>query len=135
MSARHDAIREQPGRERLFVSTSPGLEPALLDELREWVRSARGVRGGAEVEAPPGMHQTLNLHSRTATRVLLRVASFEAADFRALEMGLARVRLEPFRGPGRIRIQAVAHRSRLSHSGRLRDTAAKAWKVPVDVAS
>jgi putative N6-adenine-specific DNA methylase len=80
------------------------------------------------------MHQTLNLHSRTATRVLLRVASFEAADARALEMGLARVRLDPFRGPGRIRIQAVTHRSRLSHSGRLRDAAAKAWKVPVDVA-
>ena len=135
MSARHDAIRDQPGRERLFVSTSPGLEPALLDELREWVRSARGVRGGAEVEAPPGTHQTLNLHLRTATRVLLRVASFEAGDFRALEMGLARVRLDPFRGPRPVRIEAVAHRSRLSHSGRLRETAAKAWELPVDLAN
>ncbi|HZA52365.1 MAG TPA: RNA methyltransferase, partial [Myxococcaceae bacterium] len=36
---------------------------------------------------------------------------------------------------GPVRIQAFAHRSRLSHSGRLREAAARAWNLPVDLAS
>jgi putative N6-adenine-specific DNA methylase len=119
----------------LFVSTSPGLEPALTDELREWAPVVSGVRGGAEVMGPPGLHRALNLHLRTATRVLIRIASFEARDLRALEAGLARVSLAPFRGAEPLRIEAITHRSRLSHGGRVREAAALAWQVPLATAT
>lgn len=60
--------------ERLFLQCGPGLEPALLDELTELRLRGVAVAGGVEVEAPSGTYRQLNLHSRVANRVLLRVA-------------------------------------------------------------
>lgn len=134
--ARRNSAPPELAQERLFVSTTPGLEPALEDELRQWAPRISRADGGAEVEGPRGLHQLLNLHLRTATRVLIRLASFEAKDVRTLEAALARVPLSPF-GAGRepLRIEVAAHRSRLMHSGRIREAAARAWGVPLATAS
>lgn len=117
--------------ERLFISTTPGLEPALDAELRAMELRVWQVSGGAEVSGPVGLHQRLNLHLRTASRVLLRIASFKAPDFAALEKGLERVDLHDFVAPGSlVDIGASTHRSKVSHTGRIRELAARALKVP-----
>lgn len=66
--------------ERLFVSCTPGLEAALAEELAEL--GFRGARtdGGVELDAPPRSFERLNLWSRLASRVLLRVASVRSPD-------------------------------------------------------
>jgi putative N6-adenine-specific DNA methylase len=103
-----------------------------VDELREWARAVSAVPGGAEVAGGPGLHQTLNLYLRTANRVLVRVASFEATEPEALAAGLARVPLNRFRlGEEPIRIEATARRSRLSNTRLLREAGARAWGVRV----
>src|SRR5215211_2621519 len=128
---RSAALRE----ERLFVSTTPGLEPALLDELREWTPVVSAVPGGAELAGPPGLYQKLNLHLRTASRVLVRVATFQAKDLHTFAAGLGRVPLGRFRRPAEpLWIEATTRRSRLSHTGALRDAAARTWGGPVGIA-
>jgi putative N6-adenine-specific DNA methylase len=65
--------------EQLFLQCGEGLEAALADELAELGYSGVSVPGGAEVEAPDGSHMHLNLHSRVASKVLLRVATVRTA--------------------------------------------------------
>lgn len=59
----------------LFVATTPGLEPALAEELSEFGLSGREVPGGVELNTPDGAYRAVNLYSRIASRVLLRVAA------------------------------------------------------------
>lgn len=58
--------------ERLFLSTTPGLEPALEQEAKTLGR-VEAVPGGFEVVGPRGLHRRANLELRTASRVLLRL--------------------------------------------------------------
>lgn len=60
--------------ETLFVGTTPGLEAVLAEELEELGFPGEPTSGGVTLEAPPGTYRTLNLWSRIASRVLLRVA-------------------------------------------------------------
>ncbi|MEW5739440.1 MAG: RNA methyltransferase [Myxococcota bacterium] len=74
----------------LFVSSTPGLEPALAEELSELGFKGREVAGGVELTAPDGAYREINLWSRIASRVLLRVAAVS-------EPGeLSRVSLDPY---------------------------------------
>jgi len=57
-------------RERLLLSTSPGLEEVLLSEARA-LGDARLVPGGVELEGPVGLHRRANLSLRTVNRVWL----------------------------------------------------------------
>ncbi len=61
----------------LFVSCTPGLEPVLAAELRELGLSARTVQGGAEAQ---GSYELVNLQSRIASKVLLRLGSVKRPD-------------------------------------------------------
>jgi putative N6-adenine-specific DNA methylase len=56
---------------KLFVSCTPGLEPALYEELAEMRLKPTLVEGGADVD---GDASWINLHSRIASRVLERIA-------------------------------------------------------------
>ncbi len=82
--------------ERLFATTTPGLEEALVEECRGLVLQPKVLPGGVELEGPAGLHRTLNLQLRSAGRVLLRVGEFHAANGRALAEGLSRVPLGHF---------------------------------------
>src|SRR5512140_589809 len=99
--------------ERLFVSTTHGLELALAGELAAFGLRATEVPGGFVAEGPPGAHQDACLHLRTASYVLLRVGRFEARDLRSLEKGLEGVRLFAFTR-GHPVLDVVAHRSPLA---------------------
>jgi putative N6-adenine-specific DNA methylase len=61
------------GSEHLFVSCTPGLEGALGEELESLGYDGELTRGGASLVAPPGSYRRLNLWSRIASRVLLRI--------------------------------------------------------------
>ncbi len=93
------------------MSTTPGLEPALRNEVRSLGFSARLTAGGVEVEGPEGCREDANLHLRTATRVLLRVAQVDASSERSLKAALKRVDLRPF--GERFEVEAVVHRARM----------------------
>ncbi len=78
--------------ETLFIQCGLGLEPALREELADlgpWTRLTT-ERGGVEVEGPPLAYQRVNLWSRVATRVLLRVATVAQPE------AMSRVHLERF---------------------------------------
>ncbi len=66
--------------ETLFVGTTPGLEGVLADELEELGFPGVATSGGVTVEAPVGSYRFINLWSRVASRVLLRVADVPNVD-------------------------------------------------------
>jgi putative N6-adenine-specific DNA methylase len=75
--------------ESLFVGATPGLEHALADELEALGFAGHPVSGGVELKAPSGSFQAINLWSRLASRVLLRITevsspgALERFDFSA----------------------------------------------------
>jgi putative N6-adenine-specific DNA methylase len=69
--------------EHLFVGATPGLEHALGEELAGLGFSGELVNGGVELAGPVGSFWRINLWSRLASRVLLRVA--EVASVSALK--------------------------------------------------
>jgi putative N6-adenine-specific DNA methylase len=64
----------------LFVGTTPGLEEALAAELAELGFPGEPSAGGVTLEAPAGSFQFINLWSRIASRVLLRVGEVSSPD-------------------------------------------------------
>jgi putative N6-adenine-specific DNA methylase len=131
MNARVPKLSDPRQQERLFVATTPGLELALEQEVRRLPLGCWRVPGGVEVQGPPGLHRTLNLRLRTASRVLLRLSAFEAKDASALDRGLRQLRLADYHRPGQgeLQLQVHARGSRLGHEGRLRQMAALALGV------
>lgn len=117
---------DESGGLSLFAITAPGLEGLVAAELERF-----GVHGSVE---PGGVAWTgegrdlyaANLHLRTASRVLVRVATFRAKTFFELERHARKVPWERFLTPGRaIRWRVTCRKSRLYHEGavvqRLRD--------------
>ena len=73
--------------ETVFAGTTPGLEGVLAEELEELGFPGESTSGGVTVEAPSGAHRTINLWSRIASRVLLRVAEVATpAELRKLRL-------------------------------------------------
>jgi len=108
----------QEARVQLFAICPPGLEPLLEAEVRALGLSGRGVPGGVEVEGDLAVVEKLNLHLRTATRVLLRIGQLKATNFpelikraRALPWELCLRRGQP------VALRVTCRKSRLYHSG------------------
>lgn len=103
----------------LSVVTAPGLEPVTLREL-----AALDVRADVEeagvIAVPRADQRTLqrlNLHLRTATRVLVRAARFHAASFSELERRARDVPWErAVRADRPVRFRVTCRKSRLYHS-------------------
>ena len=87
-SASRDASNPRPLPSPLFVTCARGLEPLLVDELRQFGFSDVAERGGG-VTAAGTWAQAYRacLWSRLASRVLLPLAHFEIADADALYAG------------------------------------------------
>ena len=102
-----------------FVVAVPGLEPLLLDEVqRLGVRPARAVRGGVECNITWPQLWALNLRSRIATRVVVRVARFHADGFHSLQVGLRAVDWSIWLPEGGVAVAATTDKeSKLYHSG------------------
>ena len=105
-------------RETFFATCAPGLEPLLHGELAE-LRLAKLERqvGGVRFEGSLEDAWRANLGSRTAVRVLLRLARFEAANADALYAGAMDVAWGRFLRPdGTFRVDAQSNASILDHT-------------------
>jgi putative N6-adenine-specific DNA methylase len=108
------------GRKRqFFAAIAPGLETICRKELKVLLPSGTPmsiVEGGIQFEARLNDCYLANLNLRTANRLLMRIESFHAANFRQLEKNLVGVPWELFILPGaRTRIRVTSRHSRLYH--------------------
>ncbi|MCE9671910.1 RNA methyltransferase [Myxococcus stipitatus] len=116
--------------EHLFISTLPGLEPALEQETAALGWKPRRVEGGVEVSGPAGLHQEANLRLRTASRVLWRVGAFQAHDIASLTRGLASLKLAHlWDGRATPRLSVALKRTGVPGPDVVLSAAARAWNL------
>ena len=121
----------------LFAVCAPGLEPVLLEEMRALGLPGRALAGGIEVDGDAPEAMRLNLHSRTASRVLLRMGEpFRASAFPELVRKASELPWERFvRRGARASFRVTCRKSRLYHSDavaeRLHAALEAAVKFPV----
>ncbi len=114
-----------------YAITAPGIEPVTARELAALGLEAAGVEpGGVAFHATPAGLYTANLELRTASRVLVRVASFHASAFHELERRAKRVPWTRFLAPGAApEFRVTSRKSKLYHqdaiAGRLGDAAGR----------
>ena len=108
-----------------FVSTLPGMERTCLRELASLEISTAGasVTGGG-VAFAGRVHDCYraNLHLRTANRILMRIETFRATNFRQLAKRVGQVPWElylPQDAP--VEIHATSRQSRLFHTEAVAD--------------
>jgi len=108
------------GRKRqFFAATAPGLEMICRQELKALLPSGTPmamVEGGIKFEGRLHDCYFANLNLRTANRLLMRIESFHATNFRKLEKNLAAVPWELFMLPDALtHIRVTSRHSRLYH--------------------
>jgi len=115
-------------RHEAFAVCVPGLEGIVAAELRALgVRPGPQERGGVGFRATHRQLYAANRWLRTATRVLVRVASFRAASFAELERRAAAVDWAPWVAPGAgVEWRVSSHASRLYHTGAVAERLARA---------
>ena len=101
----------------LLAVCPPGLEGLLAEEIKALGLSGRPQRGGVSLKGGLKELYLLNLWSRVASRVLLRVGSFRAKTFKDLVEKVARYPWEIYLAKAHaLRIRVTCHKSRLYHS-------------------
>ncbi len=102
----------------IFAITAPGLEPLCAAELRALGMGAAPEPGGVAWEGGRGDLYRANLWLRTASRVVVRAATFRARTFIELERHGKRVPWERWVAPGRrVRLRVTSKKSKLYHEG------------------
>jgi len=101
---------------RVFLVVAPGLESLLVDECRELELPVLETETGGVLLGPGADLFRANLELRLATRVLLRVASFEARHFSELSKRARDVPWERFVMPGDgLELKVTSKKSKLYH--------------------
>ena len=137
---------------RLFAVTLPGLEPAVRQELaglgivlpqpaigQEKSTEKPGEEtGGVEFEAGTADLYRLNLHMRSASRILMRFGDFYATTFSELRASAAKLPWEQHIRPGHpVSVRVTCHKSKLYHSSAVAERVAGAisdrLKKPIQV--
>lgn len=110
--------RPSKGRRQAFAIAAPGLAPLVAAELESLGVQVVGVEpAGVAFEATPLMLFRVNCWSRLATRVIVRLDTFEARDFATLEKFARRVPWgDVLRAGERAEISVTCRKSRLYHS-------------------
>lgn len=112
-----------------FVPVAPGLEPALAAELASLVpgTALKSRGGGVELRVDLVGLMTIARRSRIAESVRVRVARFQARDFRTLESGLAKIPWDAYLTRGsEPRVRVRARRSKLIHSDAIAERVVRA---------
>jgi putative N6-adenine-specific DNA methylase len=126
-----------PDRLPCLAVTAPGLAPLAGRELRAIGITPQAVAAeGVSFSASPAEVYAANLWLRTATRVVVRVASFRAESFAELERHARRVGWDRYITAGTwVRIRVTCRKSRLYHSDavaeRIAGAVRRAGGVPV----
>jgi putative N6-adenine-specific DNA methylase len=102
----------------LFAVVTPGLESISWEEIKLLgLNPLKKETGGISLQGYLESIYSLNLLSRTISRVLVRLGKFHAAAFSELRKKAGRLSWEEFIVPGQtISIRATCHHSRLYHS-------------------
>lgn len=101
-----------------FAVAAPGLEGLVAGELAGLgIATAGAAEGGVEFTATAGQLYAANLRLRTASRVLVRLASFRVISFADLERKARRIPWERVVAKGqRVTLRVTCRKSRLYHS-------------------
>jgi len=107
--------------QRLFVVTAPGLEAFTAREMRALGLAGKRVGqptvGGLEFAGSLRDLYRLNLHLRTANRVIVRLGEFYAAAFSELRTKASHLPWERYLRPGQpVAVRVTCHQSKLYHS-------------------
>lgn len=130
-----------------FVSCQPGLEQDLKSEIEMFwhqmidldglpTRSRPEfidceIIGGLEINCEKHLGYQINLFSKLANRVLLRVSKFTARYFDQFEKELKRINFKEYFAEHAFSIQVDASKSRLFHERNLIETAYKSFGLSV----
>ena len=108
-----------PAPRDALIITAPGLEPLARQELAALDIAVTGEEPGAvSALLTPRDVMRANLHLRTASRVIVRLAHFKALTFGDVEKHARRIPWETVVTPGRsVRFRVTCRKSRLYHSG------------------
>jgi putative N6-adenine-specific DNA methylase len=102
----------------LFAVAPPGIEALLQRELAALGIEGRAVPGGVELRGDAAMVRRVNLESRLASRLLLRLARFETLHLNELEKFAGKLDVAPFlRADEPLAVRATCRKSRIYHSG------------------
>ncbi len=115
---------------RCFAVCALGLEELVAGELRSLGTDARVTDeepGGVAFDATAAALYRANLHLRTASRVLVRIASFHVRALGELERRAMELPWERFMAPGHsVRLRVTCRKSRLYHTGAVAERMANA---------
>jgi putative N6-adenine-specific DNA methylase len=102
----------------LFAVAAPGTEPLLQRELVALGIKGRYVPGGVELRGDADTIRRVNLESRLASRLLLRLGRFETLHLNELEKLAAKLDVAPFlRADEPLSVRASCRKSKIYHSG------------------
>lgn len=102
----------------LFAVAPPGTEALLERELVALGIPGRAVPGGVELRGNAATIARVNLESRLASRLLLRLASFRTLHLNELEKLCAKLDVAPFiRADEPLSVRASCRKSKIYHSG------------------
>ena len=118
---------ELPSGFDAFAIAAPGLAPLIAAECVALGITPRDISpAGVSFNATAEQLFTVNLWSRLASRVLVRLAEFEARDFATLEKMAARVPWHHVLLPGAaVRLRVTCRKSRLYHSDAVAERVAR----------
>lgn len=120
----------------IFLSTAPGLENALCDEVRnKGFKRAKATKGGVTIQGGWPEVWRANLWVRGASRVLARITSFKALHLADLNALSRKVPWGDILNPEHsFRVEVSCSKSRIYHSGaaaeRIERAISDALKVP-----
>ena len=120
---------KQPNRLSAFAVTAPGIEPICAAELRALGIDAKVEDGGVSWSGDLESVARANLWSRTASRILVRVAEFRATAFFELELHAKRIAWEQFASNGaKVAFRVTCRKSKLYHSDAVAERLAQSVK-------
>lgn len=102
----------------LFAVAPPGIEPLLHRELATLGIKGRYVPGGVEIRGDAATIRRVNLESRLASRLLLRLGRFETEHLNELEKLAGKLDVAQYiRADAPLAVRATCRKSRIYHSG------------------
>ena len=110
-----------------YAITAPGIEAITALELTALGLAVTATEpGGVACSATPAQLYAANLHSRTASRIVVRVAEFSARTFFELERHAKKVPWERFAAPGSaVSFRVTSRKSKLYHQGAIEERLAR----------
>jgi putative N6-adenine-specific DNA methylase len=102
----------------ILAITSPGIETILARELDQLgIGTTRKISGGVEARGKIDDLRKANLWSRTANRIVVRIAEFHASSFHELERRVKKIEWARYLNRGSaVRFRVTCRKSRLYHS-------------------